>query len=264
MAHGYSLHIGINFLDTQHYGGNGKLSSCENDARYMLDVLGALGYESKLLLSENATRKNVYKHFAHYATKAVKGDIVVITYSGHGSFIPDYNKDEDDNRDETWCLHDAQLIDDEIHRLLSAFNEGVRVLIITDSCHNRTIYKSFNTPSESLTKNLEQEKSFEVFHQNKLFYETILQQLDLHPRPVCKANVITLSACEDHDQAISGYPLSEFTQNIREVWDNGKFSGDYGTFIEKIAQKTTDRNPQISLGGIADQTFARQRPFTIS
>jgi hypothetical protein len=54
------------------------------------------------------------------ATDAKAGDLVAIYYSGHGgNEIPDLNKDEDDpwddRFDETWCLYDAQLIDDELY-----------------------------------------------------------------------------------------------------------------------------------------------------
>ena len=36
-----------------------------------------------------------------------------MSYSGHGGQTPDLNGDEPDRKDETWCLHDGQLIDDD-------------------------------------------------------------------------------------------------------------------------------------------------------
>ena len=265
MATGYTLNIGLNYVDSNHYGGSGRLASCENDALKMREILRKLGFETNLLLTEHATRRNVYNTITNLANKAKKGDIVVISNSSHGSFIPDFNNDEKDGRDETWCLFDAQLIDDEIHFLLCKFKLGVRILIITDSCHNKTIFKAFDAPLPEGTKTLEQDKSFEIFKRNKLFYETILLNLEQQSKKSCQASVITLSACEDYQTAITGNPLSEFTQNLSLVWDNEKFTGSYNDFIAAIAKLTTstERNPQISLSGKKDKNYNNQKPFTI-
>ena len=54
------------------------------------------------------------------AAKALKpGDLFFLTYSGHGGQVPDVTGDEDDKQDETWCLYDGQLIDDELYFELS-------------------------------------------------------------------------------------------------------------------------------------------------
>ena len=38
--------------------------------------------------------------------------------------------DEPDHRDETWCLYDGEIIDDELLDLWSGFGKGVRILVI--------------------------------------------------------------------------------------------------------------------------------------
>jgi hypothetical protein len=49
---------------------------------------------------------------------ARSGDTLVITYSGHGTWVPDSSGDEPDGRDEALCPHDiataGPLLDDEI------------------------------------------------------------------------------------------------------------------------------------------------------
>jgi uncharacterized caspase-like protein len=70
--------------------------------------------------------------------------VVVITFSGHGTYVPDTNGDEIDGLDEALCPYDLQtggaaLIDDEINTLFSARQGGVRLLLISDSCHSGTV-----------------------------------------------------------------------------------------------------------------------------
>ena len=87
------------------------------------------------------------------AGKLEKGNIFLLTYSGHGSRIQFPDTTEPDRFDETWCLFDREFFDDEILELLSCFKEGVRILFISDSCHSGTIAtKRFLEPYENELK----------------------------------------------------------------------------------------------------------------
>jgi hypothetical protein len=55
--------------------------------------------------------------------------------------LPDLNGDEEDFTDETWCLFDGQIVDDELYSLYAKFAKGVRILIFSDSCHSGTVAK---------------------------------------------------------------------------------------------------------------------------
>jgi len=74
---------------------------------------------------------------------ANQGDSVVITYSGHGSWLPDQNGDEADLRDEALDPHDVAsagpITDDDLFNLFSERDRGVRVVLISDSCHSGTL-----------------------------------------------------------------------------------------------------------------------------
>ena len=77
------------------------------------------------------------------AAKALrKGDFFFLTYSGHGGQVPDVTGEEADKQDETWCLYDGQLIDDELYFELSRFAAGVRILVFSDSCHSGTVTRN--------------------------------------------------------------------------------------------------------------------------
>ena len=45
--------------------------------------------------------------------------------------------------DETWCLYDGMLVDDELVNLFGFFNKKVRVLMVSDSCHSGTLNRDF-------------------------------------------------------------------------------------------------------------------------
>src|SRR5262245_37774163 len=119
MAKGISVHIGLNRVNTSAYPGYSIpiLSGCVNDAKDMKAIAGSLGYSSTLLLDDQATASAVISAIGKAAKNCVSGDILFLTYSGHGSQVPDTNGDEPDGQDETWVLYDRMLIDDELYGL---------------------------------------------------------------------------------------------------------------------------------------------------
>jgi hypothetical protein len=133
------LCIGIN-----DYPGTGSdLSGCVNDANDWAAALNKRGYQVAKVLNKQATGKAVRKAIHDRLSQAVSGDSVVIQYSGHGSFVPDANGDEPDGTDECLCPYDVNsngpITDDELFELFSKCDPGVKVLMISDSCHSGTV-----------------------------------------------------------------------------------------------------------------------------
>jgi hypothetical protein len=87
---GYSLHLGLNAVDPAHYGGwDGKLNACEADAKDMAAIAKALGYtESTVLLTRDATSTRFISEMLRLATALKSGDILLLSYSGHGDRFP--------------------------------------------------------------------------------------------------------------------------------------------------------------------------------
>jgi hypothetical protein len=118
----------------------------------MNEIAMSQGFKVEMLLTPNATRDKVLKKLSTLAEKLKSGDLLVVSYSGHGGHIPDENGDEvDDGLDETWCLYDGQLLDDELHGAWMKFKAGVRILVFSDSCHSGTILKMRRGDMESPT-----------------------------------------------------------------------------------------------------------------
>ena len=92
----YGLCIGIN-----DYPGTGMdLRGCVNDARDWTAALSAAGFEVTTLLDASATKHRILGELEALRRKARSGDSVIVTFSGHGSFINDVDGDEADGIDE--------------------------------------------------------------------------------------------------------------------------------------------------------------------
>jgi metacaspase-1 len=152
MSTGISLHIGLNAVDPQHYQGwSGVLAACELDANDMTMIAKKAGFQPTTLLTKKASRQAVTNALTD-ASRALKaGDIFFLTYSGHGGQVPDTDGDEPDGLDETWCLFDGELIDDEIYHYLGLFAAGVRILVLSDSCHSGSVTRDAISRSRTRT-----------------------------------------------------------------------------------------------------------------
>jgi len=134
-----ALCVGIN-----DYPGTGSdLAGCVNDANDWAAVLKKRGFDVKMLLNKQATGKGVRDAIKALVGGAKAEDSVVIQYSGHGSFVPDKDGDEPDGTDECLCPYDigskGPITDDELFDLYSARQPGVKLLMISDSCHSGTV-----------------------------------------------------------------------------------------------------------------------------
>jgi metacaspase-1 len=90
-----------------------------------------------------ATKAAMMAAIGDLINQAAKGDSLIITYSGHGTWVPDKNSDVPDGRDEAFCPCDLSskgaLLDDDIHALFSRRAAGVRIVLIADSCHSGSV-----------------------------------------------------------------------------------------------------------------------------
>ena len=173
MPKGISINIGINKLNINHYGSSFKsLNSCEKDAQDMASLALSQNFElfKSKVFDGSPKAKTVLAAIKETALLLKNGDFLLVTFSGHGSKIPDVKSDgvtpeleELFGVDQTWCLFDRQIIDDELAYLWSLFNEGVKILFISDSCHSGTVVALTEFTSETdITKSveIEGEKSF--------------------------------------------------------------------------------------------------------
>jgi hypothetical protein len=144
-----ALCIGIN----DYPGTNMDLQGCVNDANDWGETLQRRGFAVTQLVDAKATKARMVRAIRTLIDSGRSGDSLVITYSGHGTYVPDQSGDEPDGLDEALCPHDIAkqkvLTDDEIATLFAARRTGVRILLISDSCHSGTVTRAAPTTPEA-------------------------------------------------------------------------------------------------------------------
>ena len=275
MPKGRAIVIGLNGVDPKHYSGwAGPLNACEADASSMAQIAGAQGIDVHSLLTQQATRDGVMKEFAAAANDLKDGDLLMLTYSGHGGQVPDLNGDEDDGLDETWCLYDGQLVDDELYKALSSFKPGVRVVVLSDSCHSGTVVKVAlmkdflsrqPTPSTVLYRNMPNEVAHRTYLDNKKFYDKILTNPSLREsKKNIRASVFLISGCQDNQLSADGAFNGLFTGKLLHVWNGGVFKGSYLDLFKRTRkQMPPDQTPNLFWASQVNQTFLESHPFTV-
>ena len=294
MSAGYSLHLGLNSVNPIHYDGwSGPLGGCVNDANDMASIARGQGYGStKVLLTEQATAGAFLNEMLEMANRLRPGDILLLSYSGHGGQVPDLDGDEEeDGLDETWCLFDRMLIDDELFKLFGRFAPGVRIFMLSDSCHSGSVAKNIMARSgvsfeelpgaarranEALVSGGVSLVGFDrirlappditlaAYMKNESMYRALQAAASGSEQGPCAAGVILISGCQDNEVSWDGSANGLFTQTLKHVWNDGAFSGDYGSFHRSIKQYLAGRqSPNFFRVGNVTTAFRQQKPFAI-
>jgi hypothetical protein len=278
MAKGLALTIGLNTVDPKHYEGwSGKLNACEADARDMGDVARARKFTVRALLTRRATRGAVLGGIAKAAKVLRAGDIFLLSYSGHGGQVPDRNDDEPDSQDETWCLYDGELIDDELFAALGRFARGVRVLALSDSCHSGSVTKAMfysargagpstgaaaGTPAVRY-RAMPREVALRTYRAHRAMYDKLQKSVKPNAENAVRASVILISGCQDNQLSQDGDFNGLFTANLLRVWKEGQFKGSYRAFHRAIGRAMPpDQTPNFFTTGAPNRAFEGQGPFT--
>jgi metacaspase-1 len=290
-ARGRAIHVGLNAVDARHYGGwSGDLVACEFDAKDMAAIARSAGMRSTLLLTKKATRRSVLAAL-RAASKALRaGDLLLLTYSGHGGQIADVSGEERDKLDETWCLFDGELIDDEVFLALSRFAAGVRIFVLSDSCHSGTVTRA-RVPEDDTpggrSRMMPPAVAMRTYREHQAFYDKLQRDVAkaagkaATPDPDsalarivvsrrltaiakrCKASVILISGCQDNQTSMDGDHNGAFTEQLLRVWDDGSFEGNYAQLHAAIkARMPRTQVPNLFTLGRAGK-FLAARPFTV-
>lgn len=268
MSKGLSLHVGLNSVNPDHYAGwSGPLNACENDARDMKSLAEKQGYTASLLLTKDATRNSILKSINKSASDLQDGDIFLLTYSGHGGTTRDMDGEETTGNDSTWCLYDGQLVDDEIYVALGGFKRGVRIFVLSDSCHSGTVLRAVQQKRDTYVqyRAIPQTTARETYLKNKQFYDELLSKLyQASGKGGVKASALLISGCQDDQLSLDGRKNGAFTEQLIDVWNKGRFSGDYRAFYEKIRNGLPRTQvPNWFPVGEASKSFYAQKPFSI-
>jgi len=267
------------------------------DAKDMQAIAAAEGFQTKILRTEQATRERVLKTLEQLARTLCSGDLLVVSYSGHGGQVRDTNGDEkDDDLDETWCLYDGQLLDDELFGAWMKFQGGVRILVFSDSCCSGTVCRvrvtDFTNPGRSNLRDLDEKWKettvpmsetprasgarsmppsilVKTYQRHQVFYDTVGSAAPKEYPSQLKVSVVQISACQDDEKARDNVNNGLFTSMLKRVWNNGSFTGSHRDFHRRIRERVIARNPRQSpklfmLGEPGPtEKFTLQKPYTV-
>lgn len=204
-----ALLFGIN----DYPGDSSDLNGCVNDVYDVKEKLDSLypDFVTKIFTDSNATISTFEYELAKEVEKLQAGDVLLIHYSGHGTYVTDKNGDEQDGYDEALYLYDGPLIDDDIRGMLEGIPEGATVILIFDCCYSGTITRSVA---------LKKEKN--------RFY----------PSPVGKKSTGSLKIknrfAKGNDMRWITFSGSGEHQTSADAYINGRYNGAFTYFLLKL------------------------------
>jgi hypothetical protein len=132
-------------VGTNYPGTNFQLAGCVNDAKDWESAFMARGFDAIVtLLDKEASKANILSDLSDALNVLESGDLLVFTFSGHGTWRPG---GADEPRDECICPNDLRtagvIADDDLFELFLGRKRGVRIFMVADSCYSGTINRLF-------------------------------------------------------------------------------------------------------------------------
>lgn len=211
----HALCIGIN----DYPGTKSDLFGCVNDANdWAVELRNRKFTTVTTLLDRSATKAAIVSAMRKLIATATVGDLVVLTYSGHGTWVPDESGDELDARDEALCPHDSTanqiLTDDELYEIFSQRNAQMRLVFISDSCHSGSVARLAPRLSPDGTpRNVRFLPPATFLPESQLPLAKAVEKMPARGRS--RATALLLSGCQDselsYDASFGGRPNGAFT-----------------------------------------------------
>ena len=194
------------------------------DARLFASLASGRGFvEPALLLGAQATRAAVRARLAEGVTLCEPGDLFLLTFSGHGGRTRLRGQAGELREVGTWQLYDGALNGDELNADLSRFRQGVRIVVVADSCGG-------GMPA-------------------------------LRPNDL-RASVLVLAACEEGRYADGAGRPGHFADVLRRTLNgfDDTYSAFYDAVCRAMPAY---QKPGFHALGLPDAAFEAQRPFSI-
>lgn len=251
-----ALCIGIN----DYPGTDADLAGCVNDAQDWAKLLAQRGFAVSLLLNGEATLAALRTGIADLIDDAAPGDSLVVTYSGHGTWQPDASGDEPDGRDEGLCPWDigtaGPLLDDELHSLFARRRDGMRLVLISDSCHSGSVTRGAATHGDAgapRPRFLPLEAWLPVAEQSRA------RRISAAPRPAQTGGLrraggdLLLAGCQDNeyswDTSFKGRPNGAFSyyaqQALRDLPAGASYADWHAAIRTRLPAVAFPQTPQL-------------------
>ena len=187
----YALLVGIDKYDSSY--DPGTLYSCINDVKGIRNCLlsdSSRWLPGDLVLYQNtfASKSNIRAKLNAFSQNARSGDLVLYFHSSHGG--------NHSGTDAYLCSYNENYEDYELAEDLAKFKDGVKIIVVLDSCYSGGMYKgTASTHGWNFAQNV----------MNKY--------VKTSKRAAKKsANIAWITACNYDELSLSGVPYSLFTE----------------------------------------------------
>jgi metacaspase-1 len=205
------------------------LRGCVNDVKDLSAALvefhGFKKSDISVLTDRAATKKAMQTGIRSLLRSSKKGDVAVVHFSGHGSHVPDDNRDEADGRDEILCPADLDwddpLRDDWLRTTLDTVPSGVNLTVIMDCCHSGTNTRAILPPDAPVKERyLPSPSALKAVESGRSVPKKVSSELRGSPRAARKARDIVKA--ELPEVLITG---CRDTQTSADAFINGRYNG---------------------------------------
>jgi len=220
-----ALLIGVN----KYQAAGADLRGCVNDvkdlSKALIEFHGFRRGDITMLTDLAATKKAMEAGIKALIRDSKKGDVAVLHFSGHGSHVPDDNRDESDGRDEILCPADLDwddpLRDDWLRTTLDGLRAGVGLTVIMDCCHSGTNTRAVLPPDAPVKERyLPSPSTLKAVESGRSAPKKVTSELRGSSRAARKArDIVTadlpevlITGCRD-------------TQTSADAFINGRFNG---------------------------------------
>ena len=248
-----ALCVGIN----DYPGTNMDLAGCVNDARDWQTLLEARGYQVDQIHDGEATRARIVEALTSIIGAAAEGDSVVFAFAGHGSWLPDANSDEPDERDEMMCPVDVMqgqyLLDDDLHKIFGAKRAGVRLYVIADCCHSGSVARYAPPAAADVTPLKARFLPPYAFARGNVRLERAIDRVAHAPAPTKQAYpALLFSGCRDsefsYDASFSRRPNGVFTRTAIDVLQDAAITSPrafHDAVRKRLPSQSFPQTPQL-------------------
>ncbi len=252
---GFAIHFGLDKVNDSNYVEKyfrevEPLKYSVKDAEGLAEITRQQGFtEVFLRTNEKATREAFVDLLEKNIARLAAGDLLVISFSGHGGQSNNvmFKDDEPfDGMDELLCFYDDILLDDVFYYHLCQAVEGAKIHIIIDSCHSGGMDK-LEGPSAPLKLDLRKFRPESRIKNYSGFDKC--QKL--------KASTLFWAAVSPHELAGNGL----FTQTLIRLWhqDQGKLNNQL--FYRKLKKNSHPYYKPNQASGNNNQKFLLEKPF---
>lgn len=258
MPNAISIHIGVDAPGAACPCVQTPLNTCEDAARNMAELATKKGFEViPPLIGTEATPQRVLGALEAAVTKlAEEGDILLVTFSGHGCQVNALTGDE--ALDEAWCLSGGILVDDELLPFWRRLKTGGRIVLISESCYSGGI-----AMAPKLEKGLDR---LRTLSKEEVVSRTPTACAPNRRRPgEFDASLLLLASSREEQTSPEGY----FTKALLEVVEKWEQNGVELTYcqlwqeIRDVVTPVTGKTPHIRLLGTERRGFASDAAFKI-